>query len=98
MIFVFKTRNCVPKTRKFVFNMINFAGKAGDPARLSRAELRLLFLIMASCVSPLSVYVVHGFGITQALVRVFNAKLIILIQNASFVTQSSHHFNANSSF
>ena len=41
---------------------------AGDPARLSRAELRLLFLVMASCVSPRSVYVVHGFGITQALV------------------------------
>ena len=40
----------------------------GDPARLSRAELRLLFLIIASCVSKRSVHAVDSFGITQALV------------------------------
>ena len=40
----------------------------GDPARLSRAELRLLFLIIASCVSKRSAHAVDSFGMTQALV------------------------------
>eukprot|EP01043_Picozoa_sp_COSAG02_P029571 COSAG02_NODE_1846_length_10682_cov_3.066900_1_plen_3275_part_01 len=47
--------------------------KQGDPARLSRAELRLLFLIIASCVSKRCAHVVNSFGITQALVDAVTA-------------------------